>query len=133
MRVKHKYPPNYKEIVKHFPVVAKMYGVVFTYGDILYSPDKSPISPDLRKHEETHRGQQAKMGKDEWWEEYFNDPIFRLAQELEAYRNQYQYAVKYYNRQLRRRILRKISKDLSCPLYGNIIGKKEAADLIKND
>jgi len=131
MKIEHKRPPNYLEIIKHFPTVANKQGVIFTYGDILYAPNVHSISHDLMKHEETHQRQQEKMGKDIWWDRYFNEPEFRLSQELEAYRNQYKYTQINYGRKLRREVLKNISKDLSSSIYGNLITKVKATQLIK--
>ena len=131
MRIKHKYPPNYSKIIENFPAVAKRQNIVFTYGDILYVPNGGSISDDLMIHEETHKRQQKEIGKKLWWNIYFNDISFRLSQELEAYRNQYGYIKTHYGRQLRRKMLRKIAKDLSSPIYGNLINREKASILIK--
>jgi len=130
MNVKNKYPPNYKEIIKHFPVVEKRRGVIFTYGNTLYAPGAGKISDDLMIHEETHKLQQRKIGKKQWWTKYFKDSDFRLSQELEAYRNQYNYIKDHYGRQQRRNMLRIIAGDLSSPIYGSLISKKGAIKLI---
>jgi len=66
MKIEHKNPPNYSEIIKHFPIVVKKPGVIFTYGDTIYSPSVDKISKDLIVHEETHQIQQEKIGKDKW-------------------------------------------------------------------
>ena len=63
MKIKHKYPPNYKEIIEHFPAVKNKLGIIFTYGDILYVPSGLSIPADLMAHEETHKQQQKKLGK----------------------------------------------------------------------
>lgn len=131
MKIKYKYPPNYKEIVERFPAVKRMPGVVVTYENVLYVPSGSNIPPDLMVHEETHMKQQNDMGVKEWWKHYFLYDEFRLKQEVEAYHNQFKYAKLHYGRQQSRKILRKIAKDLSCPMYGNIISKDKAKELIK--
>ena len=130
MKVVKSFPPNYREICKHFPVGGKI-NIVFTYGDKLYNPAGGEITPDLFAHEETHTRQQEKIGIEEWWDGYCNDTQFRLGQETEAYQNQYKYAVKHYNRAERRRLLDRISKDLASPIYGGIITKQEAKVKIK--
>ncbi len=128
MKIKHKYPPNIEKIRAVFPLHK---GIIFTYGDTLYNPDKGNIDEALIKHEETHTRQQGD-NPDEWWEKYFVDIDFRASQEIEAYRNQYQYAVENYSRPMRRALLKQISKDLSSAMYGNIISKEEAISSIKN-
>ncbi len=108
-------------------------GVMFAYGDTIYAKDLMPA--DCMVHEEFHLSQQARLpgGAEEWWERYFTDESFRLEQEVEAYQEQYQYAVKNYPRPKRREVLKRITKDLSGPMYGKIITKAEARDLIKHD
>lgn len=122
------YPPNIEEIRKNFTLKR---GIIFTYGDKLYVPDGGEIDDALMKHEETHTIQQGD-NPDRWWKLYFLDKKFRLNQELEAYRNQYKFAVENYNRPACRRLLAQISKDLSGEMYGNIITKDKAKEEIIN-
>ena len=131
MKVRKSFPPNYKEICKYFPIEGKT-NIVFTYGNTLHNKGGGEITPDLFAHEQTHTRQQNEIGIEEWWNRYFTDTQFRLEQELEAYQNQYKYAVEHYNRAERRRLLDRISKDLASPIYGGIITKQEAKELIKN-
>ena len=126
MEIVFKYPPNIEKIREHFPV---KYGVIFTYGDKLYNPDRGEIDSALMVHEETHTVQQGN-NPDEWWDRYFTDESFRKEQEIEAYRNQYKYALENYNRASRKRLLRQISKDLSSHLYGNLMTEEEAKEQI---
>jgi len=126
MKIVFKYPPNIKRIKEHFPIKR---GVIFTYGNRLYNPDRGEIDDALMVHEETHTAQQGN-NPDEWWDRYFIDKAFRLEQETEAYQNQYKYALDNYNRASRKRLLRQISKDLSSSLYGNLITEKEAKEII---
>lgn len=130
MKVVKKYPPNIEEIRKRFDIKGR--AVVFTYGDILYAPDSSEISEDLMVHEETHSMQQS-TGVKEWWDRYYVDKEFRLEQELEAYRNQYQWAKENLNRHYKRRLLKRIAGDLSSELYGGIVSTEEAIKLIKEE
>ena len=121
-------PPNYAEILKHFPNADLKGGTLFTYGDTCYC---KYISDDTLVHEETHSRQQT--NPEEWWNKYFIDVDFRLLQELEAYQNQW---VWIYNnvrdRNERARMLHKICCDLSGDLYNNMIEYNEAVKLIKN-
>ena len=107
MKIVKSFPPNYRDVCKHFNVKGNP-NVIFTYGDTLYSPIGNHITPDLMIHEETHCKQQTEMGAEEWWNKYFVDAKFRFKQELEAYRNQYKYAVENYCRAERRRLLERI-------------------------
>lgn len=126
MKVVYDYPPNYKEICSHFDIKDKS-TIVFTYGDTVYVPSKVPLSPDLVVHENTHIEQQAIIGADKWWELYFKDQDFRLKMELEAYQKQYK---SISNRDTRRKVLKHISKDLSGKMYGNILTKDQAKEMI---
>jgi hypothetical protein len=131
MKIVNAYPPNIDKIREVFTLKP---GIVFTYEGKLYNPDGGPtVSDDLLAHEETHVVQQKEIGgSDAWWSKYFVDIDFRLEQELEAYRNQYRYALEHYNRPARRRLLKHISKDLSGVMYGNIISEEEAVNKIKD-
>jgi hypothetical protein len=124
------YPPNYNQIASTFQIRGKK-GVVFTYGDKIYIPSGNKPAPDLMAHEEIHVQQQTKMGPDKWWERYLEDTRFRLDQELEAYRMQYAICKMHYGRTERRSVLKKISRDLAGPIYGNLMSSSEAEQMIK--
>jgi hypothetical protein len=121
------FPPNIDEILKTFKITDK---TIFAYGDTIYAPLGGSISPDLIAHEETHQRQQEKWGVENWWMKYIADIDFRLTQEVEAYQNQYQYFKTVLNRKGRIIALKKLAEDLSSPLYGSIINKKQAQELI---
>lgn len=124
------FPPKeiYDVCVKRFGADFKK-GTVFTYGDKIHV-HAGFLSEDLIVHEITHVAQQTKMGVKKWWDKYLEDPAFRLAEELMAYKNQYQWAVENLNRQGKRNLLRHVSKVLSSRLYGKIISETEAKRLI---
>lgn len=121
-------PPNIDEIRKHLQPGR---GTVYTYGDTIYFPRPQSITPDLMVHEEVHIRQQEKGGPEKWWSRYFVDQQFRLDQELEAYRAQYQYMLANMNRAVRRKRLKDIASDLSGPMYGKLISKATAIELIQ--
>lgn len=129
MKVVYTYPPNYDAIKAAFNPPST---VCFTYGDTLYAPNgQGEPSEDLVAHELTHVRQQ---GNDPagWWERYINEPQFRLEQEVEAYRNQYQKYVEINkDRNARVRFLIKIANDLASPIYGGIISPSEAMEKIR--
>ena len=105
---------------------------VFAYGEDLYAPADIELPPDLLIHEAIHAVQQT-SGKDEWWERYLTDEAFRLAQEVQAYRAQYQWVcMSLKDRNARSRFLTRIAKDLSSPTYGSICSFSDAYRLIKN-
>lgn len=130
MIIKKAYPPNIDAIAKVFGR-NNLQHAVFTYGNTVYSPSGTKLPPHLVEHEHTHVEQQT--DPEAWWSRYLADPQFRLEQELEAYRAQYKFIVNNLNRAERRRLVKKISKDLASPLYGNIISSREAEELIKNE
>ena len=128
MKIVNELPPNIKEIIKVFDL--KEFNPIFTYGDTIYNPAKLPITKDLIVHEEHHEKQQQKMGAENWWELYLKDKVFRLSQEIEAYRIQYEYVAEHSNRKERKHLLQQMAKNLSSRLYGGLISKREALAII---
>ncbi len=131
MKIVVDFPPNIREITKKFDLDGLM--PVFAYGDTLYNPSGYDIPEDLMVHEETHHRQQLAYGIEEWWALYLEKDTFRLSQEVEAYQNQYQFIKDKYSRQVRRKLLQDMAKNLSSKLYGHIISKQDAQELIKNE
>lgn len=126
MKVSMSPPPNHAQIVEAFGAAA-LRRAVFTYGDTIHNPQLGHITQNLVVHEEVHERQQKEMGVEAWWERYLIDPAFRLEQETEAYNTQYH---SVSGRAQRRNLLPHIVKNLSGPLYGNIINKAKAKELI---
>ena len=124
MKIIKDYPPNFKQIKEKFN---PPFRAIFIYGDTIYSPSDTKISKDLIVHETVHSLQQG-LEPDKWWDRYIKDSDFRLGEELKAYRNQLQYYKK--NNKAWMPFLKRISKDLSSPMYGNIISYKEAMSKI---
>lgn len=124
------FPPNIKELKKHFKINDN---VIFTYGDTVYIQKLRGISPDLMVHETVHRLQQQKEGGPEiWWGKFLEDKDFRLLQELSAYRTQYKYiCTQVKDRNKRAIILSRLASDLSSEIYGSIITWSEATNKIK--
>ena len=124
-------PPNINKILARFNLAGKT--VVFSYGGKLYNPMRGVVEPHLMVHEEVHARQQKEFGgAEEWWNKYLSSDSFRLNQELEAYQVQYRYVSETCGRQIRRKFLRKIAKDLSGVMYGNIIDFDTAHYVIQN-
>ena len=122
------YPFNYNEIKAVFDLEGK--SPVFTYGDKLYNPTGLTIPDHLLIHEAVHEKQQ--VNPKEWWERYLIDKDFRLEQELEAYRAQYQFIKKNVkDRNIVARFLFTIAADLSSGMYKLNISQTEAMKLIK--
>jgi len=131
LKVKTKYPPNFDRIKERFGPLP--HSVVFTYGDILYVPSGNRIPKDLKVHEKVHTEQQGD-DPEAWWERYLEDDAFRLEQELEAYKKQFNF---YKNNcKIKKQIplfLDEITRVLSGPVYGNIISFDKAKKLIGGD
>lgn len=117
------YPPNIDVLRAAFnpgPLT------VFTYGDTVYNPSGGTLSAELVAHEAVHIKQQA-AGAEEWWARYLEDEQFRLEQELEAHRAEYQaFCAREKDRNQRNRYLFTIAARLASPMYGNIITLREA-------
>ena len=136
MKISRTYPPNIEEIRKHFKINDR---VVFTYGDTIYNPGGGKINQDLMEHERTHFVQQGN-NVEGWWDKYIRDVSFRMSQELEAYKVQYNWFKE--NKCLKpngktrherlRKFLGRIARDFSSEVYGFSISFEEAKILIKN-
>lgn len=135
-------PPNWSIILENFPEIGKEglweKGLIVTYGDTYYSAED--ISKDLVVHESTHaRQQEVCGGPDVWWNLYFTNPVFRLDQEIEAYKAQFAYFNKEEWAQLTRNdrryrshaILEWMAVSLSGPAYGRMITYNKALELLK--
>lgn len=121
--------PLIKEAIKKFKLsTEQLKRICFTYGDTFFSAEE--LSYGLIAHEITHTFQQMKIGPEKWWKQYFKDDKFRLAQEVEAYRQQYR-AYKRNDAVKAEMMLTKIAGDLSGEMYGNIVDFEEAKKLIK--
>lgn len=123
-------PPCYEEAQKVFKFDSKK-KIAFAYGDKIYNPNDMVIGPDVIVHEETHLRQQA-GDPATWWLRYLKDTHFRMEQEIEAFRNQYNYIcsqVKDKNRRYTQ--LHNICIELSSPLYGNMLSYTDAMRLMR--
>jgi len=107
-------------------------GVMFPVGDTIYTKYKMP--PDLIVHELIHIKQQEAIGGWKiWWDKYFEDRHFRLAQEIQAYTAQFRYIKKNVkNKEEVNDSLIRISRDLGGSMYGNIINPLEVRKLLRN-
>lgn len=109
--------------------------VIFTYEDVI-SSSTGEMTEDLIAHEQTHVRQQLefKGGAELWWQEYLNNDKFRFSQELEAYRNQYQWLIKNIkDRNEVIRFLTHYARSLSGEMYGNMCDFSTAMSLIKSN
>ena len=134
--IKYEAPPNFAAICAVFPDAVTHEGAIFSYAPHIYAPKLTPgqgLAPHLHIHEQVHHQQQKAIGGPEiWWERYLADVNFRLEQEIEAYRAQYQFVLTNHgNNRGTQDFLFKIACDLSGPLYGNIISYGAAESKIR--
>jgi hypothetical protein len=111
-------PPLYDRIVAAFPEASE-HGVIFTFGETIYSPTVRRISTTTMKHEEVHAERQTNdcFKILEWWERYLVDAQFRLDEELPAHRAEYRAYCKRHGSG-REKFLHVVATRLASPLYG---------------
>ncbi len=132
MKIVVQRPPNFTEIVVALPAAATRHGVLFAYGDILYNPDGVTVNPFLMAHEKMHQVQQAGL-PEEWWKLYLCSLEFRLDQELEAHRAEWQAFLAHdppSTRNARRTYMSRIAHRLASKLYGGLVSVHVAKRLI---
>jgi len=118
------FPPNYESLSKTFPLNGQE---IFAWGETIYNPSRSAVSVPLLAHEAIHCKQQGGDVQG-WWDRYLVDKAWRLEQELEAHRAEYRaYCVVEKDRNYRARYLDCIASRLAAPMYGGVIGRREAA------
>lgn len=108
-------------------------GTVIVFGNKIYT--KFPISEPLYIHEATHCKQQnySFWGGVKWWWKYVRSPEYRLKQELEAYRNQYEcFKNLEKDREKRNQYAILLAKDCAGELYKNMGGYNTILNFIKN-
>jgi hypothetical protein len=121
-------PPVYERCEEMFGVKWKK-GIIMTYGNTIHC--KYRLKEPKITHESIHVRQQLETGVEEWWDRYFEDEQFRLDQEVEAYKAEIKWIrhnVKGMD--LKSRMIEKIVDDISSEIYGSIVTKKEALELL---
>lgn len=127
MKQLYLFPPNYRTLVRAFPIRGKP--MFFCYGNVIYNPTRRPIPPEIIAHERVHSMQQAMDsagGPARWWERYIEDKAFRLDQELPAHRAEFEHLGFVEDGRARDKALRAIAERLASPLYGNLISLDDA-------
>jgi hypothetical protein len=112
-------PPNFEQILKAFPDAEKP-GIIFAYGDYIFSPSGNAIPEPLLKHEAVHcERQQApgKMSPEIWWRLYVEDNAFRYREELYAHVAEYHAQARGIDRNQRAKLLMSTAARLVAPLY----------------
>ena len=102
---------------------------IFAVDPFIHS--KFAPTDDIIEHELVHIKQQRGVGKggvDHWWNLYFSDSNFRLQNELEAYKHQYNFLKRTIPLH-REELFRKVhfwASNLSGKTYGNLISLQDA-------
>lgn len=129
------YPPNFEKIKRAFPMAIRL-GIVFAYHDAMYAPGIKEIPYPIKCHENIHLLRQGTTieSAEAWWDEYINDPVFRLEEEILAHKAEYKALTELYpSKQQKMMCLREVAEKLAAPLYGRIINVKSAQLLLKGE
>ena len=132
MKMSQEKPKIYQKLAEKFGVDWDN-NLIITYGDTIHCKIKN-LEPHVIIHEEVHIKQQKEYGVAEWWNRYIDDEVFRLSQEVEAYKKQVNYIREHtedMNRQRRRIWLKQIAIWLSGPMYGNLLTYEKAVEVLK--
>ena len=137
MEIKHEVPQELLEAIQASGMQPRLEYALFAFGDILYIPGNFEPTPDILAHEEIHSAQHKAYtgGPEAWWGRYIDDPWFRAQQEAEAYAEQYSYVCDHVlkDRNQRFNYLLKLATFLSGPLYGNVVSRSAALEMIKKE
>lgn len=141
MKIREERPPNFAKIVKAFPLAIRP-GVVFAYGDTIYSPGQSKLHTWLLAHEQVHLDRQK--DPEAWWDRYIDDPVFRCFEEVLAHRREATVRAQSagnLNRHQRRALEKIMVERLTQPLYRfepllrdtakKLLTQASASDLLK--
>lgn len=133
MKLSTEPPPNIAELEQHFGVSFERgpLELVVTYGETVHVRS-GRLAPDLVVHEQVHIKQQTDYpgGPVAWWQRYFADVGFRLAQETEAYQAQAAWIRKWgRSRDERFRMIEHIWRSMATQ-YGSMINYHDAQKLI---
>jgi nucleosome binding factor SPN SPT16 subunit len=128
-------PAIYDRLKERFKTIDWEKGLAIVWGDKIYTKYKLPNH--VLAHELVHVRQQLDFegGVSAWWDEYLTNDQFRLEQELEAYVTQVRYIREHTeesNRNWRRQIIDQLAEDLSSSMYGNLISKGKAKEILKS-
>jgi hypothetical protein len=142
MQVVRDRPPLFDLIDKKFNVRGKP--VIFAWGATIFVPSGSlEVAPQLKAHEAVHGGRQLlmhadlKMSDEErieaWWMRYIDDIEFRRKEETLAHIAEYRHLCEHAGgRNQRRRHMSIISSKLSNPLYGPLMNKAQAREVLEH-
>lgn len=127
-------PPIFEEIVAALPGAAEP-GVLFCWGDTIFTMGSLTIEPELVVHEAVHCERQGSdlVG---WWRRYLEDTQFRLDEETPAHVAEFKKLCELRRphwvsqRAMRRTFAAHIGSKLAAPLYGNLISPTKAKELL---
>ena len=128
-RIVRGYPLLIDRIHAQFGVRGKP--VIYAWGDIIYNPMGIVIPPELLVHEAVHCERQG-IDPVSWWEQYLDDELFRLDEEVLAHRAEYEFLTHTGNRAMRRGAAAAVAGRLASPLYGRMISKADAVRALVN-
>lgn len=125
MKIEWFNPPNYADIVKVLPAVARR-TCIFTYGDTIFNPHKIDILPPIHAHELEHCNRQG-GAPGLWWQRYLADPAFRFTEELYGHVAEYRALTRMagVSRHIRRGAHHAILQKLGDPLYRGGVRRDE--------
>ena len=107
--------------------------VAFPYNNKIYTDSK--VNHEIIVHEKVHFAQQKEHGLDNWIEQYFENPQFRVNMEIEAYRAQLKEMIALAPQEAKTFVSNvvagQMAKALSSPMYGNVLTYKEALSKIQ--
>lgn len=127
-RIVHAFPPNYLELKAKFPCGP---ATIFSFGPVIYRPNRQPISPHIMEHENVHGQRQTDIGLETWWRRYIDESAFRFEEELVAHRREYKVFCTINTRAVAQsRQLDIIAKRLAGPLYGSLISVERAKGML---
>ena len=129
-------PQIYETLHKQFGVEWDK-GLVITYFPHIHVKS-GHLPPDLEAHESTHLYQQEHYhntsygnGSAGWWKQYLEDPRFRLQEETAAYMVQVEFIRKNLIGRNNRRAHFKHILNSFVKMYGGIVTKEQAKQLLK--
>jgi hypothetical protein len=127
------YPPNFAEIDAVFHVATRR-GVIFSFGPVIYNPSGVGIGGQFLAHERVHGERQgtSEAAVLEWWKRYCDDAKFRLAEELPAHQAEYRYLLERGNRNQRRAAANDVAARLASPMYGRMVGRATALQMLRS-
>lgn len=128
MEIRNEIPPIYYSLKDQFNVSWE--DIIIAYAPNIYS--SKPIPKEKEVHEMVHILRQQEIGVDVWWGMYLEDTDFRLKEELLAYSAEILWLKEKsgYNRQYRRLLMNKIYDAISSSVYGHMITKKQAKEIL---